>query len=180
MAQRDLDDEQRGFSSDESEEDLPIAEVKTEDKSKIIKSIIILILYYSVIIYSLIYCNSPDSESNLLLENYEEESNLIINKIELKLISKKKIYKGIIYLFKKKDNKRNNWIFSFEFQFNEEFINLEAKIIENNNYFENIKKEKIIQIMNNDINNKIEIDDISFSNKLLNLTKNLNFTDLFE
>ena len=34
--------------------------------------------------------------------------------------------------------------------------------------------------MNNDINNKIEIDDISFSNKLLNLTKNLNFTDLFE
>ena len=180
MAQRDLDDEQRGFSSDESEEDLPIAEVKTEDKSKIIKSIIILILYYSVIIYSLIYCNSPDSESNLLLENYEEESNLIINKIELKLISKKKIYKGIIYLFKKKDNKRNNWIFSFEFQFNEEFINLKAKIIENNNYFEMVKKEKIIKVLNYEINNKIEIDDISLFHKLINLTKNINLTDLFE
>ena len=93
MAQREFDDEQRDFSSEESEEDLPIVEVKTEDKSKIIKSIIILLLYYSVIIYSLIYCNSPDNESNLLLEKYEEESNLIINNIELKLLSKKNFIK---------------------------------------------------------------------------------------
>ena len=180
MAQREFDDEQRDFSSEESEEDLPIVEVKTEDKSKIIKSIIILLLYYSVIIYSLIYCNSPDSESNLLLENYEEESNLIINNIELKLISKKKIYKGITYLLKKKDNKKNNLIFSFEFHFNKEFINIKAKLIEKNNNFEMIKKEKIIKLLNNQINNKIEIDDISLFNKLLNHTKNINLTDLFE
>ena len=180
MAQRDFDDEQKGFSSEESEEDLPIAEVKTEDKSKIIKSIIILLLYYSVIIYSLIYCNSPDNESNLLLEKYEEESNLIINNIELKLLSKKKFYKGITYLFKQKDDKFNNWIFSFEFQFNKEFINLKAKIIENNNYFEMVKKEKIIKVLNYEINNKIEIDDISLFHKLINLTKNINLTDLFE
>ena len=71
-------------------------------------------------------------------------------------------------------------IFSFEFHFNKEFINIKAKLIEKNNNFEMIKKEKIIKLLNNQINNKIEIDDISLFNKLLNHTKNINLTDLFE
>ena len=46
------ENQQRGYSSLESEEDLPYAEIPTENKSKSFKSIILLLLYYSIIIYS--------------------------------------------------------------------------------------------------------------------------------
>ena len=158
------ENEQRGYSSLESEEDLPYAEIPTENKSKSFKSIIILLLYYSIIIYSLIYNNYPDIKSNLLFENEYEETKLIINNLQFDLISKK-LNKNIINLY-------------LEYQFNEKLLNFTAKIIEYNNHIERIIKEK--KIFNNQLNNKFEFNDISVYNKILNLAKIINLTDLFE
>lgn len=179
MEQRvELDEDLRGLSSQESEEDLPILEIKSEDKPKIIKSIILLLLYYSVIIYSLIYCNSPDSQSNLLLENYEDEEVLFINNFNFVLISKKISFNHVIFLFREKDNKINNIILSLEYQFLENYIDVISKLIEYYNYNEKIIKKKNIRFLKNQLNNKIE--DISLFIKHFNITKNINLTELFE
>lgn len=179
MEQRvELDEDLRGLSSQESEEDLPILEIKSEDKPKIIKSIILLLLYYSVIIYSLIYCNSPDSQSNLLLENYEDEEVLFINNFNFVLISKKISFNHVIFLFREKDNKINNIILSLEYQFLENYIDVISKLIEYYNYNEKIIKKKNIRFLKNQLNNKIE--DISLFIKQFNITKNINLTELFE
>ena len=179
MEQRvELDEDLRGLSSQESEEDLPILEIKSEDKPKIIKSIILLLLYYSVIIYSLIYCNSPNSQSNLLLENYEDEEVLFINNFNFVLISKKISFNHVIFLFREKDNKINNIILSLEYQFLENYIDVISKLIEYYNYNEKIIKKKNIRFLKNQLNNKIE--DISLFIKHFNITKNINLTELFE
>ena len=179
MEQRvELDEDLRGLSSQESEEDLPILEIKSEDKPKIIKSIILLLLYYSVIIYSLIYCNSPDSQSNLLLENYEDEEVLFINNFNFVLISKKISFNHVIFLFREKDNKINNIILSLEYQFLENYIDVISKLIEYYNNNEKIIKKKNIRLLKNQLNNKIE--DISLFIKQFNITKNINLTELFE
>lgn len=179
MEQRvELDEDLRGLSSQESEEDLPILEIKSEDKPKIIKSIILLLLYYSVIIYSLIYCNSPNSQSNLLLENYEDEEVLFINNFNFVLISKKISFNHVIFLFREKDNKINNIILSLEYQFLENYIDVISKLIEYYNYNEKIIKKKNIRFLKNQLNNKIE--DISLFIKQFNITKNINLTELFE
>ena len=179
MEQRvELDEDLRGLSSQESEEDLPILEIKSEDKPKIIKSIILLLLYYSVIIYSLIYCNSPNSQSNLLLENYEDEEVLFINNFNFVLISKKISFNHVIFLFREKDNKINNIILSLEYQFLENYIDVISKLIEYYNNNEKIIKKKNIRFLKNQLNNKIE--DISLFIKHFNITKNINLTELFE
>ena len=179
MEQRvELDEDLRGLSSQESEEDLPILEIKSEDKPKIIKSIILLLLYYSVIIYSLIYCNSPNSQSNLLLENYEDEEVLFINNFNIVLISKKISFNHVIFMLKEKDNKINNIILSLEYQFLENYIDVISKLIEYYNYNEKIIKKKNIRFLKNQLNNKIE--DISLFIKQFNITKNINLTKLFE
>ena len=102
------ENEQRGYSSLESEEDLPYAEIPRENKSKSFKSIIILLLYYSIIIYSLIYNNYPDIKSNLLLENDYEETSLIINNLQFDLISKRVSNKRVNYKLKQKEMKKNS------------------------------------------------------------------------
>ena len=179
MEQRvELDEDLRGLSSQESEEDLPILEIKSEDKPKIIKSIILLLLYYSVIIYSLIYCNSPNSQSNLLLENYEDEEVLFINNFNFVKKKKKISFNHVIFLFREKDNKINNIILSLEYQFLENYIDVISKLIEYYNYNEKIIKKKNIRFLKNQLNNKIE--DISLFIKQFNITKNINLTELFE
>jgi hypothetical protein len=172
------ENQQRGYSSLESEEDLPYAEIPTENKSKSFKSIILLLLYYSIIIYSLIYNNYPDIKSNLLFENEYEETKLIINNLQFDLISKRFSNKGIIYKLKQKELNKNIIILYLEYQFNEKLLNFTAKIIEYNNHIERIIKEK--KIFNNQLNNKFEFNDISVYNKILNLAKIINLTDLFE
>ena len=74
--------------------------------------------------------------------------------------------------------KKNSLILYLEYQFNEILFNFTAKIIEYNNNIERVIKEK--KLLNNQLNNKIEFNDISLYNKLLNLAKNINLTDLFE
>ncbi len=170
--------EQSGYSSIESDEDLPYAEIPLENKSKSFKSIILLLLYYSIIIYSLIYNNYPDIKSNLLLENDYEETSLIINNLQFDLISKRVSNKRVNYKLKQKEMKKNSLILYLEYQFNEILFNFTAKIIEYNNNIERVIKEK--KLLNNQLNNKIEFNDISLYNKLLNLAKNINLTDLFE
>ena len=170
--------EQSGYSSIESDEDLPYAEIPLENKSKSFKSIILLLLYYSIIIYSLIYNNYPDIKSNLLLENDYEETSLIINNLQFDLISKRVSNKRVNYKLKQKEMKKNSLILYLEYQFNEKLLNFTAKIIEYNNNIERVIKEK--KLLNNQLNNKIEFNDISLYNKLLNLAKNINLTDLFE
>lgn len=56
----------------EEDEELPIISLKNEDKIKVIKGIILLFLFSSVVIYSLIYCNVPMYNMNIL---FQAESN---------------------------------------------------------------------------------------------------------
>jgi len=63
----DFDIKQDAFS--EEEEDLPLAELKNEDNVRFIKAMIILFIFFSVLMYSIIFCKSPESNKNIVFEN---------------------------------------------------------------------------------------------------------------
>lgn len=90
-----------GEKNSETSEDLPTVSLKQEDKVRVIKGMILLLLFSSIIIFSLIYCNAPNYNANILFtsdhlekrfENYQAlplyqvDSRLVRgNRIELNL-----------------------------------------------------------------------------------------------
>jgi hypothetical protein len=64
-----MDDTYNKYNSDENnsqEEELPRVSLQQEDKVRIIKGMILLFLFSSIVIYSLIYCNAPTFDANIV------------------------------------------------------------------------------------------------------------------
>lgn len=72
-----MDDRSPDKESDDSkEEELPMVTLKKEDKVRVIKGMILLLFFSSIVIYSLIYCNAPNYSANILFtEEINNDSN---------------------------------------------------------------------------------------------------------
>ena len=62
----DFDIKEEIFS--EEEEDLPLAELNNKDNYRFIKALALLFVFFSVLMYSIIYSNSPETNKNIVFE----------------------------------------------------------------------------------------------------------------
>lgn len=86
---------------DENQEDeeLPVVTLKNEDKIKVIKGIVLLFLFSSVVIYSLIYCNVPMYNTNIVFQDQlNGHSNSNTTNIQQYKVISRHIHKNSIQL----------------------------------------------------------------------------------
>ena len=62
----DFDIKEEIFS--EEEEDLPLAELNNKDNFRVIKAFALLFIFFSVLMYSILFNNSPETNKNIVFE----------------------------------------------------------------------------------------------------------------
>ena len=88
-------------SDDSREEDLPMVSLKKEDKVRVIKGMILLLLFSSIVIYSLIYCNAPNYRANILFteDDNDRPDYIDVNKqFPFYVVNSRRIYMNMIEL----------------------------------------------------------------------------------